>query len=154
MREDDICFHGQVTNIHRHRGHIWPGFNAKHPWHFPRHRAGEGLSTGTRETKRHTALLSFYSTKTPLDGTDAGLYFMCFPLQEQSLSWTWGDPEVSEFGCTSLFSHFQNLNETAQKPKQDPKTTKTSAEFLSRLTELETKTTYETCFTWLGCLMS
>lgn len=117
MSEDDICFHGRVTNTHRHRGHIWPGFNAKHPWHFPRHRAGEGLSTGTRETKRHTApraSLSFYSTKMPLDGTDAGLYFMCFPLQEQSLSWTWGDPEVSEFGCTSLFPHFQNLNETAQ----------------------------------------
>lgn len=54
----------------------------------------------------------------------------------------------------SLFPRFQNLNETAQKPKQDPKTTNTSAECLSPLTELETKTTYETCFTWLGCLRS
>lgn len=48
--------------------------NAKHPWHFPQHRAGEGLSTGTRETKRHTA----QRASLPFDGTDAGLHvFLC-----------------------------------------------------------------------------
>lgn len=78
--------------------------------------------------------------------------FMFSSATAQCLSWTCGDPKVSEFGCTSLFPHFQNLNETAHKPKQDPKTTNTSAEFLSQLTKLDTKTTYETRFTWLGRL--
>lgn len=42
----------------------------------------------------------------------------CFPLQEQSLSWAWGDPEVSEFGIT--FPPFPKSKWNRSKTKTRP----------------------------------